>query len=215
MPPQLLTFYIVPVDNQPRIVYHFIDIKRFGGLLQHENDNTRSRSLRSLRRSYLHTGSSLRASGRRSTDFPGNLCGSPLRDPPRREARRTQPAYLRFAGWTGGIGITLGVTGGYIIGYIPMAFVAGLLYHKFGRNESGARKYIVLFISMALATAVLYILGTAWFMAQTKMTLAASLAACVIPFLPGDLIKIVAVMLVAPPIEAALKRAVPASQGAA
>ena len=27
-----------------------------------------------------------------------------------------------FAGWTGGIGITLGVTGGYIIGYIPMAF---------------------------------------------------------------------------------------------
>ena len=103
-----------------------------------------------------------------------------------------------FAGWTGGIGITLGVTGGYIIGYIPMAFVAGLLYHKFGRNESG-----------------LYILGTAWFMAQTKMTLAASLAACVIPFLPGDLIKIVAVMLVAPPIEAALKRAVPASQGAA
>ena len=109
-----------------------------------------------------------------------------------------------FAGWTGGIGITLGVTGGYIIGYIPMAFVAGLLYHKFGRNESGARKYIVMFISMALATAVLYTLGTAWFMAQTRMTLAASLAACVIPFLPGDLIKIIAVMLVAPPIEAAL-----------
>ena len=124
-----------------------------------------------------------------------------------------------FAGWTGGIGtggigITLGVTGGYIIGYIPMAFVAGLLYHKFGRNESGARKYTVMFVSMVLATAVLYIIGTAWFMAQTKMTLAASLAACVIPFLPGDLIKIIAVMLVAPPIEVALKKAVPASQGA-
>ena len=119
-----------------------------------------------------------------------------------------------FAGWTGGIGITLGVTGGYIIGYIPMAFVAGLLYHKFGRNEPGARKYIVMFISMALATAVLYIIGTAWFMVQTQMTLAASLAACVIPFLPGDLIKIIAVMLVAPPIEVALKRAIPARQGA-
>ena len=67
-----------------------------------------------------------------------------------------------FAGWTGGIGITLGVTGGYIIGYIPMAFVAGLLYHKFGRNESGARKYTVMFVSMVLATAVLYIFGTAY-----------------------------------------------------
>ena len=94
-----------------------------------------------------------------------------------------------------------------------MAFFAGLLYHKFGRNESGARKYAVMFVSMVLATAVLYIFGTAWFMVQTRMTLAASLAACVIPFLPGDLIKIIAVMLVAPPIEAALKRAVPASQG--
>ena len=104
-----------------------------------------------------------------------------------------------FAGWTGGIGITLGMTGGYIIGYIPMAFVAGFLYFRFGRNSSGvpsksrSRKFI----------------------AQTKMTLAASMAACVIPFLPGDLIKIIAVMLVAPPIETALKRAYPVSQGAA
>ena len=120
-----------------------------------------------------------------------------------------------FAGWTGGIGITLGVTGGYIIGYIPMAFIAGLLYHRFGKEASGTRKYIVMFVSMVLATAVLYILGTAWFMAQTGMTLGASLAACVIPFLPGDLIKIVAVMLVSVPIEAALKRTAPVSQGAA
>jgi biotin transport system substrate-specific component len=72
-----------------------------------------------------------------------------------------------------------------------------------------------MFVSMILATAALYTLGTAWFMAQTKMTLAASLAACVIPFLPGDLIKIAAVMLAAVPIEAAIKKTVPAGQGAA
>ena len=120
-----------------------------------------------------------------------------------------------FAGWTGGIGITLGVTGGYIIGYIPMALAAGLLYHRFGRNKSGIRKYAVMLVSMVLATAVLYILGTAWFILQTGMTLGASLAACVIPFLPGDLIKIAAVTLTAVPIEAAIKRTVPAGQGAA
>ena len=119
-----------------------------------------------------------------------------------------------FAGWTGGIGITLGVTGGYIIGYIFMALVTGLIYYRFGRNSSGLSKYITMLISMILATVVLYVFGTAWFIAQTHMTLAASMAACVIPFLPGDLIKIVAVMLVAPPIETALKRAIPASQGA-
>ena len=115
----------------------------------------------------------------------------------------------------GSVGITLGVTGGYIIGYILMAFVAGLLYHLFGRNASGPRKYAAMFVSMVLATAALYILGTVWFMAQTGMTLAASLAACVIPFLPGDLIKIIAVMLAALPIEVALKKAVPLNQGAA
>ena len=43
-----------------------------------------------------------------------------------------------FAGWTGGIGITLGVTGGYIIGYIPMAFVAGLLYNLAETNPARA-----------------------------------------------------------------------------
>lgn len=119
-----------------------------------------------------------------------------------------------FAGWTGGIGITLGITGGYIIGYIPMAFIAGLLYHKFGRNESGARKYAVMFISMILATAALYLIGTAWFIAQTGLTLGASLAACVIPFLPGDIIKIAAVMLAGVPIEAAVKKSVPENQTA-
>ena len=53
-----------------------------------------------------------------------------------------------FAGWTGGIGITLGMTGGYIIGYIPMAFIAGFLYFRFGRNSSGFRTYAAMFISM-------------------------------------------------------------------
>lgn len=111
-----------------------------------------------------------------------------------------------FSGWKGGIGITLGITGGYIVGYILMAFVAGSLYFRYGRNASGYRKYAVMFISMVLSTAVLYLFGTAWFIAQTHMSLAAAMAACVIPFLPGDLIKIVAVMLIAPPVEVALKR---------
>ncbi len=119
-----------------------------------------------------------------------------------------------FSGWKGGIGITLGITGGYIIGYIFMAFTAGFLYDLFGRNASGLRKYAVMFVAMVLSTAVLYTFGTAWFIAQTGMTLAGALAACVLPFLAGDLLKIAAVMLVAPPIEVALKRAVPASKGA-
>ena len=114
-----------------------------------------------------------------------------------------------FAGWTGGLGIVMGVTGGYIIGYIPMAFVTGLIYDKFGRNARGAAKILTMVLSMLAGTAVLYVLGTAWFIAQTHMNLAASMAACVIPFLPGDALKIAAVAVTAPPIEAAVRRIVP------
>ena len=36
-----------------------------------------------------------------------------------------------FAGWTGGLGNVLGMTGGFIIGYIPCAWLTGLIYKKF------------------------------------------------------------------------------------
>lgn len=123
-----------------------------------------------------------------------------------------------FAGWTGGLGIVLGVTGGYIIGYIPMALVTGYLYRRFFADKGSARgaaRFAGMAVSMLAGTAVLYLLGTAWFIAQTQMPLAVALAACVIPFLPGDIIKIIAVALIAPPIEAALRRAAPQESAAA
>ena len=111
-----------------------------------------------------------------------------------------------FAGWKGGAGIVAGVTGGYIVGYIPMALVTGFLYRRFGRGRKGAGQYAVMALSMAAGTAVLYLLGTAWFIAQTGMTVPAALAACVFPFLPGDALKIAAVTAAAPPIERALRQ---------
>ena len=44
----------------------------------------------------------------------------------------------------------------------------------------------------AMGRAALYLIGTAWFMIQTKNSLAASMGMCVIPFLPGDAVKVVA-----------------------
>lgn len=111
-----------------------------------------------------------------------------------------------FAGYKGGAGIVAGVTGGYIVGYIPMALVTGFLYDRFGRSRKGAGKYAAMILSMAAGTAVLYLLGTAWFIAQTGMSVPAALAACVLPFLPGDALKIAAVAVAAPPIERALLR---------
>ena len=119
-----------------------------------------------------------------------------------------------FAGWSGGIGNVLGMTGGYIIGYIPCAFLTGLIYKKFGIGAKKTARILYMVLGMAAGTIALYAIGTAWFMFVTGMTLEASLAACVIPFLPGDFIKMAAVVLISLPLETALRKAAYAGEPA-
>lgn len=108
-----------------------------------------------------------------------------------------------FSGFTGGAQKLAGVTGGYLIGYLPCAFIAGLAAAP-GRGAPARKWRLPLF--MALGTAALYALGTAWFMVSTKNGLAASLGMCVLLFLPGDAIKIAAASLLAGPIRRAVYR---------
>lgn len=96
-----------------------------------------------------------------------------------------------FSGFTGGAGCLLGLTGGYILGYIPCAAVSGLLM---GRNAPLWRRALAL----VAGTAVLYALGTAMYCIQSGKALLAALAACVVPFLPLDAVKIAVCAVVLP-----------------
>ena len=96
-----------------------------------------------------------------------------------------------FSGFGGGIGKLLGPTGGYLIGYILLVIVCGLFVDRF--PQKGMRR-----LGMALGTGVLYVCGTAWFCIQTGQTLLPALAACVLPFLPGDWLKIEAALYLGP-----------------
>lgn len=96
-----------------------------------------------------------------------------------------------FSNFSGGVGIIAGPTGGYIIGYIAMTFVSGLLIHKKSTKETGVSRIGVI-LALALGNIVLYTIGTAWFIFQTNTQLIPALTMCVIPFLPGDLLKILA-----------------------
>lgn len=105
-----------------------------------------------------------------------------------------------FSGFSGGLGKLFGPTGGYIIGFIPMAILAGLVIDKY-RNRG------VQMAAMIVGTAVCYAFGTAWFCVVMDSTVSAALAMCVFPFIPGDLAKMVIAMLVGPMIRSRLEQA--------
>lgn len=99
-----------------------------------------------------------------------------------------------FAGFTGGIGIILGTTGGYIIGFLFSALFMWGMERLFGRNK------IVLTVSMLIGLVVCYAVGTVWFMIMYARNsgpvgLGTVLGWCVIPFIIPDLIKIAVSLL--------------------
>lgn len=106
-----------------------------------------------------------------------------------------------FSGFTSGPGKLLGPTGGYLIGFIPMALIAGILIDKF------ISKRIVCLFGMIGGTIVAYAFGTFWLAYQAGMDWKAALMAGVIPFIPGDLAKMILAMIAGPQIRKQLVRA--------
>lgn len=90
-----------------------------------------------------------------------------------------------MAGMQGGPAALFGKTGGYAIGYLLAALIAGLFAAKL------PRKFGWLVLGCVVSCAACYVLGTIWFMVLTGLDLLTSLTYCVIPYLPGDAIKIV------------------------
>lgn len=106
-----------------------------------------------------------------------------------------------YSGGTGGIAVWLGPTGGFLPGYLLGALTAGLIAGKPSVTEKKDAKTIIK-ISLAILTGmiVLYIPGVIRFsfwataggkIPADKTALSYTLATCVIPFIPGDLIKTV------------------------
>lgn len=94
-----------------------------------------------------------------------------------------------FSGFSGGIGRLMGVTGGYIIGFLVSALAMWGMEALFG-----SRKW-VLPVSMLVGLALCYLFGTLWFLVlytskTGPITFWAVMLKCVIPFILPDLAKI-------------------------
>ena len=90
-----------------------------------------------------------------------------------------------LANFQGGPSAIFGKTGGYAIGYILTALLTALLTKALGR------KFWSLCVAMVVGCAACYVLGTIWFMILTGADLVSALGWCVLPYLPGDAVKIV------------------------
>ena len=105
-----------------------------------------------------------------------------------------------FSGFTGGPSKLAGPTGGYLVGFIFMALLAGFFIDKF------PKKYWLHIVGMVLGTAICYIFGTIWLCVQLKMGFIPGLALGCFPYLPGDAAKIIISVIVGPALRHAVNQ---------
>lgn len=93
-----------------------------------------------------------------------------------------------FSNFRGGIGMLVGSTGGYLLGFLFSALLYWLLTSLFGN------RFFIRVVSMVLGLVVLYAFGTAWFVVVYSQTVKAidfqtAISLCVLPFLIPEAIK--------------------------
>ena len=109
-----------------------------------------------------------------------------------------------FAGFSGGIGVLLGNTGGYIIGFL----FTGLIYILF--TKFFKKNIVMKVVALVLGLAVCYAFGTAWFMhvymkSSGEVGLLTVLGWCVFPFIIPDLLKLALAVVISKRIEPVIK----------
>ena len=88
-----------------------------------------------------------------------------------------------------GIGVLLGPTGGYLVGFVPAALVTGLAYEK---NAKWIR-----ISGLCASILIVYACGITWLCWSAGMGVVPALLIGMVPFLPGDPLKIGAAYLIA------------------
>jgi biotin transport system substrate-specific component len=88
-----------------------------------------------------------------------------------------------FSGWRGGLPHLLGPTGGYLLGFVPAAYLTGLLAER-----GWDRRPLSTAAAMLVGSAAIYLVGLARLASFVGPAPVVGLG--LLPFLPGDLAKI-------------------------
>jgi biotin transport system substrate-specific component len=96
-----------------------------------------------------------------------------------------------FAGGNSGLGVVLGPTGGFVVGFPVAASVVGLVAHGVdGLAPPGDVSVPRLVAAMVAGSAVIYAFGAVGFAVVQSIGLLAAVSAVVIPFLPVAAVKV-------------------------
>ena len=92
-----------------------------------------------------------------------------------------------FAGGSSGMGVLLGPTGGYIIGFILAAYIIGKLSEKVENSDKSG--FFVNALNMSAGILVIYACGFIQLTFVAEIGPGTALALGVVPFLPGEIVK--------------------------
>lgn len=102
-----------------------------------------------------------------------------------------------FSSFSAGIGHIISPVGGFIVGYIPMVMI---LAFGFKRSQSGFKRILI----MISATLVLYLIGVLWYIFSIKTDEYTAISISILPFLPGDILKIITAYYISPKIKSVI-----------
>ena len=109
----------------------------------------------------------------------------------------------------GGLAAMLGPTGGYLFGMIPAALFGGMipaaLFGSLIMRLFESRPRIGAVISSIVSTVFIYLVGLPWLAVQMDLSAGAVLAAGFVPFIVGDVLKIIVASITAPVIRPRIK----------
>ena len=105
-----------------------------------------------------------------------------------------------FSGGKAGIGVIFGPTGGYLLGFIIAAFIVG----KIAGAKRGAGIFWHIF-AMLVGMLIIYSLGIMQLALVAKISFKKALAIGVLPFIPGDIIKILLAAIISSRLKGRIK----------